>query len=235
MAEPWCAYLLTLSLHHPFEGFPDHLKELDVGQWEGTPFGNYLHTMRHFDRALRTLMVGLEEAGLGERTMVVLWGDHDAGFEWRSEIAEALGTSHDAAGWYLSQQVPLLIGMPRLSVPPQVLSRPAGHADVAPTLLALLGVDPGQYAFTGRNLLGAPGPGPVVGEYRCWRDATHLYLRRGPLLTDGECVELATMTRVEPGACSDSFEAARREVEISRIVLEHNLQQELGKSLAGRP
>ena len=235
MAEPWCAYLLTLSLHHPFEGFPDHLKELDVGQWEGTPFGNYLHTMRHFDRALRTLMVGLEEAGLGDRTMVVLWGDHDAGFEWRSEIAEALGTSHDAAGWYLSQQVPLLIGMTRLSVPPQVLSRPAGHADVAPTLLALLGVDPGQYAFTGRNLLGAPGPGPVVGEYRCWLDVTHLYLRRGPLLTDGECFELATMTRVEPGVCSDGFEAARREVEISRLVLEHNLQQKLGKSLAGRP
>ncbi len=235
MTEPWCAYLLTLSLHHPFEGFPDHLKELDVGQWEGTPFGNYLHTMHHFDRALRTLMTGLEAAGLGDRTVVVLWGDHDAGFEWRSEIAEALGTSHDAAGWYLSQQVPLLIGIPRSSVLNEALDRPAGHADVAPTLLALLGVDPGPYAFTGRNLLGTPGTGPVVGEYRCWRDTTHLYLRRGPLLTDGECIELETMKRVEPGACSESFDAARREVEISRLVLEHDLQQKLGKSLAGRP
>lgn len=180
-------------------------------------------------------MTGLEAAGLGDRTVVVLWGDHDAGFEWRSEIAEALGTSHDAAGWYLSQQVPLLIGIPRSSAPNEALDRPAGHADVAPTLLALLGVDPGPYAFTGRNLLGTPGTGPVVGEYRCWRDTTHLYLRRGPLLTDGECIELETMKRVEPGACSESFDAARREVEISRLVLEHDLQQKLGKSLAGRP
>lgn len=235
LSEPWCAYLLTLSLHHPFEGFPEHRKRLDVGRWEGTPFGNYLHTMHHFDEALRLLMTGLEDAGLDDRTVVVLWGDHDAGFEWRPEIAEALGTTHDAAGWYLSQQVPLLIRVPNLAVPTESLDRPAGHADVAPTVLALLGVDPGPYAFTGRNLLGSPGSGPVVGEYRCWRDATHLYLRRGPLLNDGECVELATMARVESGACSDSFEAARREVEISGLVLEHDLQQRLGKSLAGRP
>jgi len=235
LAEPWCAYLLTLSLHHPFEGFPDHLKEFDVGEWEGTPFGNYLHTMHHFDQALGMLMTGLDEVGLGDRTVVVLWGDHDAGFEWRPEIAEALRSSHDAAGWYLSQQVPLLIRVPGLATPTQVLDQPAGHADVAPTVLALLGVDPGPFAFTGRNLLGTPGMGPVVGEYRCWRDATHLYLRRGPLLTDGECFELEAMALVEPGACSAGFDAARREVEISRLVLEHDLQQRLGKSLAGRP
>jgi phosphoglycerol transferase MdoB-like AlkP superfamily enzyme len=235
LTEPWCAYLLTLSLHHPFEGFPDHLKELDVGKWEGTPFGNYLHTMHHFDQALRGFMAGLEERGLEERTVVVLWGDHDAGFEWRSEIAAALGASHDAAGWYLSQQVPLLIRAPGLAASAEALDQPAGHADVAPTLLALLGVDPGSHAFTGRNLLGTPGTGPVVGEYRCWRDATHLYLRRGPLLTDGECIELETMTRVEPELCSGGFDAARREVEVSRLVLEHDLQQKLGKSLADRP
>ena len=233
--EPWCAYLLTLSLHHPFEGFPNHLKELDVGEWEGSPFGNYLHTMRHFDEALRTFMAGLDEVGLGDRTVVALWGDHDAGFEWRPEIADALGTTHDAAGWYLSQQVPLLIQVPGLAAPTDALDQPAGHADVPPTLLALLGVDPGPHAFTGRNLLGKPGSGPVVGEYRCWRDATHLYLRRGPLLSDGECIELQTMKLVDPGVCSIGFDAARREVEISQLVLNHDLQQRLGKSLAGRP
>lgn len=235
LPEPWCAYLLTLSLHHPFEGFPDHLKELDVGVWEESPFGSYLHTMHHFDQALRGFMAGLEERGLDRRTVVVLWGDHDAGFEWRPEIAEAIGTSHDTVGWYLSQQVPLLIRVPDLAAPAEALDLPAGHADVAPTLLALLGVDPGPYAFTGRNLLGTPGEGPVVGEYRCWRDASHLYLRRGPLLSDGECIELETMTRVEPQVCSGGFDAARREVEVSRLVLEHDLQQKLGKSLAPRP
>jgi len=227
LPEPWCAYLLTLSLHHPFDGFPDHLKVLDVGDWEGTPFGNYLHTMHYFDGALADFVTALDGEGLLDHTVVALWGDHDAGFEWRSEIAAAIGFAHDAAGWYLSQQVPLVIRVPGEIGPPGALAVPAGHADVAPTLLALLGVDPAPYAFIGRNLLGSPGPGPVVGEYRCWRDSTHLYLRRGPLLRDGECIELATMKRVGVEACSVSFEEARREVEVSRLVLEYDLQSRL--------
>jgi phosphoglycerol transferase MdoB-like AlkP superfamily enzyme len=227
LPEPWCAYLLTLSLHHPFDGFPDHLKVLDVGDWEGTPFGNYLHTMHYFDRALADFITALDSDGLLDHTVIALWGDHDAGFEWRSEIAAAVGFAHDAAGWYLSQQVPLVIRVPGEIGSDGPLAVPAGHADVAPTLLALLGVDPAPFAFIGRNLLGSPGPGPVVGEYRCWRDTTHLYLRRGPLLSDGECIELATMKRVGVEACSASFEEARREVEVSRLVLEYDLQSRL--------
>jgi hypothetical protein len=168
-----------------------------------------------------------------ERSVIALWGDHDAGFDWRPETAEVLGVSDDAVGWYLSQQVPFIIRVPG---DPRIIGRddvPAGHVDVAPTLLALLGIDPSGLAYLGRNLLGAPGPGPVVGEYRCWRDAEHLYLRGGPLLADGECVELSSMRRVDPSACLTSFEAARRQVEISEIVLEHDLQLRLRTSLAG--
>ncbi len=227
MPEPWCAYLLTLSLHHPFEGFPDHEKLLAIGEWEGTPFGNYLHTMNYFDRALTDFVAVLDSGGLGERTVLALWGDHDAGFEWRAEIASVMGTTHDTAGWYLSQRVPLVIRVPQTEAPAGSLELPAGHADVAPTLLALLGVDPAPFAFIGRNLLGSPGAGPVVGEYRCWRDETHLYLRRGPQLADGDCIELATMGKIAVEACAAGFEAARREVEMSRLVLEYDLQERL--------
>ena len=161
-----------------------------------------------------------------------------AGGESRYDGAMSRGSTPPFVHLHLHSHYSLLdaaIRIPELADRNQALDLPAGHADVAPTVLALLGVDPGSYAFAGRNLLGAPGTGPVVGEYRCWRDATHLYLRRGPLLTDGECIDLETMTRVAPGECSDGFDAARREVEISRLVLEHDLQQRLGKTLADRP
>jgi len=235
LGEPWCAYLLTLSLHHPFDGFPEHRKLLDVGEWEGTPFGNYLHTMHHFDHALSDFVTALDEAGLMDRSVIALWGDHDAGFEWRSEIAAAMGVPHNAAGWFLSQQVPLVIRLPGAAARDELIRTPAGHADVAPTLLALLGVDPARYAFVGRNLLGSPGSGPVIGEYRCWRDATHLYLRRGPLVTDGDCIELATMTEIDSEACVAGFEEARRQVEISGIVLDQDLQARVHRSLEPSP
>ena len=235
LTRPWCAYLLTLSLHHPFEGFPDSLKQFDVGAWEGTPVGNYLHTMHHFDQALAGFLADLDRLELADDTVIVLWGDHDAGFEWREENAIVMGATPDAAGWYLSQRVPLVIHAPGLAAPTEASTVPAGHVDVAPTVLGLLGVDAGAYPFIGRNLLGEPGPGPVVGEYRCWRDQTHLYLRGGPDLEDGRCIDLSTMTEVGSRACAASFAEASRRVEISRLVLEHDLQQRLCQSLADHP
>ena len=225
--EPWCAYLLTLSLHHPFDGFPDHHKVRDVGEWEGTPFGDYLHTMHLFDNALQGFVDRLDEAGLLDRTVLALWGDHDAGFEWRPEIAAAVGAESDAAGWYLSQRVPLVIRAPGLEDAAGPRTLPAGHIDVAPTLLGLLGVDPAPFAYVGRNLLGAPGAGPVVGEYRCWQDGTHLYLRRGPRLEDGECIELDGSRRVSAEACAVSFADAHDQVELSTKILEYDLQTRL--------
>ena len=177
--QPFCALLLTLSLHHPFEGFPDRLKELELGGLEGSPLGNYLHTMRFFDRAFADLISELEAAGLADRTVVVLWGDHDAGLDWSPRLASMTGQPHDDAGWYLSQRVPLLIRVPGVAGLAGESDLPAGHQDVAPTVLALLGVDPAPFAFVGRNLLGHPGDGPVVGEYHCWQDGRHVSLDGG--------------------------------------------------------
>ncbi len=234
LPRPYCAWLLTLSLHHPFSGFPDHHKILDLAGWEGTSFGNYLHTMSFFDRAFAELVAGMEAAGLADRTVVALWGDHDAGLEWRPELADTLGRRPDAAGWYLSQRVPLLIRVPAAPELGGERSVAAGHQDVAPTLLALLGIDPAQYPFIGRNLLGDPGDVPVVGEYQCWRDSSRLYLSGGPTLTDGQCYALATLDEVDTSVCAEGFVDARRQTEVSRAVLEHDLQQLIRDRLAGR-
>jgi phosphoglycerol transferase MdoB-like AlkP superfamily enzyme len=228
---PFAAYLLTLSLHHPFEGFPPHLVELDVGDWRDTPFGNYLHTMRFFDSSLAAFVAGLERAGLADNTVIAVWGDHDAGFAWRPEIASAMGTSHDVAGWYLSQEVPLLIRVPGVDWPRGELTVTAGHADVAPTLLALLGVDPAPCAFVGRNLLGDHGDRPVTGEYGCWRDSTHLFLQGDGSLDDGTCIELASMVAVPSAVCREGHVEAKRVELISSLVLEHDLQDAIRSEL----
>jgi phosphoglycerol transferase MdoB-like AlkP superfamily enzyme len=231
--KPIAAYLLTLSLHHPFDGFPPHLKDLDVGAWEGTPFGNFLHTMRFFDSSLAAFIAALEREGMADNTVIAIWGDHDAGFAWRPEIAEVMGVTFDAAGWYLTQEVPLFIRVPTAESLRGERTEPAGHADVAPTLLALLGVDPAPYPFVGRNLLGDHGDRPVIGEYGCWRTSTHLYLQGNGSLHDGICVDLATMDPVETGGCRAGFKQARRLEEVSALVLEHDLQSVIHSELVG--
>jgi phosphoglycerol transferase MdoB-like AlkP superfamily enzyme len=233
--KPFAAYLLTLSLHHPFDGFPAHLEELDVGIWNGTPFGNFLHTMHFFDTSLAAFVADLERYGLADNTVVAIWGDHDAGFPWRPDVASAMGATHDAAGWYLSQEVPLLIKVPGVDLLRGERAVPAGHTDIAPTLLALLGVDPASYAFVGRNLLGNHGDRPVVGEYGCWRDSTHLFLQGNGPLDDGTCIELATMAPVSRGKCREGYGEAMRTEEVSALVLEHDLQRAIHHELVGGP
>ncbi len=230
--KPFAAYLLTLSLHHPFEGFPEHLEVLDVGRWEGTPFGSFLHTMHFFDTSLASFVADLERSGLADSTVVAVWGDHDAGFPWRPEVASAMGQDHDPAGWYLSQEVPLMIRVPGVQDLRGERRTVAGHVDVAPTLLALLGVDPAPYAFVGRNLLGSPGDPPVVGEYGCWRDGRLLFLQGDGSLADGVCIDLSSMTRLDAERCAGGFAGAEQTGEVSALVLEHGLQGRLHEELA---
>ena len=64
LPRPFAAWLITLSLHHPFESFPDAHKVLKLGALEGTSFGNYLHTMRFFDQALEDFKTALARDGL---------------------------------------------------------------------------------------------------------------------------------------------------------------------------
>ncbi len=233
--RPFAAYLLTLSLHHPFEGFPRQHRSLDVGRWQGRPFGEFLHTMYFFDRALESFVAELERSRLAATTVVAVWGDHDAGFEWSQEVAAAMGADSDGAGWYLSQEVPLFIRLPGDGGRPAgERTEPGGHVDVAPTLLALLGIDPADYGFVGRNLLsGVPDDQPVVGEYGCWRDERHLYLQGDGTLTGGRCLELPRLREVGAEACADGFARASRQTEVSRSVLEHDLQRWLHGRLAG--
>jgi hypothetical protein len=194
--------------------------------------------MHFFDASLATFVADLEREGLADDTVIAIWGDHDAGFPWRPEVASAMGATHDAAGWYLSQEVPLFIKVPGVDLLRGERTVPAGHTDVAPTLLALLGIDPASFAFVGRNLLGDHGDSPVVGEYGCWRDSTHLFLQGDGSLDDGTCVELAAMDPVASVECREGYEEAIRTEEVSGLVLEHDLQRSIHRDLvrgSGRP
>jgi len=101
---------------------------------------------------------------------------------------------------------------------------PAGQTDLAPTILSLLGVDAAPLPYVGRNLLGAPGEGPVPRPYGDWLDARHLFVAHGaaPL-----CYDLHTRVAAPPADCAAPTSAARRAREISRLVVVDDLQARL--------
>ncbi len=237
LPRPFCAWMLTLSLHHPFEGFPDDLEELDVGAWEGGPVGEYLHTMHYLDQALADLEGRLEAAGILDQSVIVIWGDHDAGFKWTQEIAQLMGVSHKQIGWFQSQRVPLIIKTPGRLGLTGMIDRPAGQVDVAPTVAGLLGIDSSRFAWMGRNLLAGPGDQPVVGEYGCWTSQDHVFLQgQAGTLEEGRCLDRASLRWVAAGDCGTAFGTAHERIAVAQDVLRFDLQERLTERLTmGEP
>src|SRR5262245_60540129 len=160
LRRPFVAWLITLSLHHPFEDFPDRHKVLKLGSLERTGFGNYLHTMHFFDEALEAFRAALARDGLLDDAVIVVFGDHDAGFQRGTE---------DEPTWVMNDRIPLFVRVPKAGDALRgVRDLSAGQTDFAPTLLALAGIDPAPLPFMGRNLLGAPDNPPIVRPFGDW-------------------------------------------------------------------
>src|SRR5262249_2715829 len=108
-----------------------------------------------------------------------------------------------------------------------VVATPAGQTDFAPTLLALLGIDAASLPYVGRNLLGAGALGtsvPVPRPYGDWLDGSHLLLVRG---SNRVCHDLRTNMDTSAVVCQPADAIARREREISRLVVTEDLQHRI--------
>ncbi|HEX7139249.1 MAG TPA: LTA synthase family protein [Vicinamibacterales bacterium] len=231
-SQPFAAWLITLSLHHPFDDFPARHKVLRLGSYERTSFGNYLHTMRFFDDALDAFMSGLAADGLLHSSVVVVFGDHDAGFAPDAALAKAIGLQGGEAAWAANDRVPLFIRVPASSSRAGELvgarDIPAGQTDLAPTLLSLLGIDAAGLPYIGRNLLAPAAEGPVVRPFGEWIDRSLFYFARG---SGHSCFD-AGGHAIADSECASSDHDARRTREISRLVVAADLQSRLRDHLA---
>ena len=151
--------------------------------------------MRFFDQALEDFKTALARDGLLDDTVLVVFGDHDAGFPRESADAGAGDRHRRRHRVGARRSRPVLRAGARSAHAHLVTgarSHAAGQTDFAPTLLALLGIDPAPLPYLGRNLLGGPDDPPIVRPYGDWLDSTHLFLSRG--VNDGgrNCYALAS-------------------------------------------
>jgi choline-sulfatase len=112
--------------------------------------GEIRFTDLHFGR----LLAHLREVGLWERTAIVLTGDHGEGF------GEHGVTEHGFDLYTAQTKVPFIVRVPGL--PARRIRVPAGHIDIAPTLVNLAR-GRAEPSFIGRSLLPELS-GPPVGD-----------------------------------------------------------------------
>jgi phosphoglycerol transferase MdoB-like AlkP superfamily enzyme len=127
--------------------------------------------------------------------------------------------------------VPLLIRVPGDNPPKGEIKTRSGQTDLAPTLLALLGIDPAPLPFMGRNILGSPGPSVLPRPYGDWLASDYALMAQGAQSKRRQaCYDITEMERVSVGRCAADDEEVRRQREVSSLVIRYDLQQRLSEA-----
>lgn len=157
--EPFFASFLTFSCHVPFT---QHRSEysFDVGSdLEGTLLGHYIKCSHYVDHQIGVFLQTLEDSGLMDRSILVMYGDHGS---WpvieSTELRSMIHYKSEEEYLLNVYRVPLLIHLPDERIVRRIY-QPVGHVDIAPLLASFLGVD--LPIHMGRNVLCSSG-GVVV-------------------------------------------------------------------------
>jgi phosphoglycerol transferase MdoB-like AlkP superfamily enzyme len=229
---PFMAFLLTASNHHPYRLPPEH-RELSLGDLDGTLLGDYLQSVRYFDRAFGTFVDRLRAAGLLDTSVVVLYGDHHGFLGDPPELGRLLGI---AAGdeyrtLQVRKKVPMMIRLPH-GEQAGVRTATGGHLDIAPTLLSLLGIRHESGLMLGRDLTQAQSS-LVVFRDGSFTDGTTWYAHRVGL-TAGTCYAVKTGQRVDCALVAEQRGEARARLEVSDLIVRGDLVPSLHAAGVGR-
>ncbi len=132
----------------PLRPLPDDYRRFLIDRYDGE--------IRFVDEELRRLFEGLGAAGRGERTWVVLTGDHGEEFKDHGSVGHGRQLYEEVV------RVPLLIGRPAArpddATPGRRVATPVSGVDLMPTILRLAGAAPPP-GLQGRSLVPFLPPG----------------------------------------------------------------------------
>ncbi len=192
--EPFYTFLATLTSHYPYNYEVE--KKLFLGEWEDTLIGNFINTINYTDAAIGSFLATLEEEGILDNSVLVVFGDHIAIPDHnREELEEFVkGEAMSEVAYQELKRIPLIIRLPKGEVV-EVNSTLGGQVDIMPTLLPLLGIqrDYNPYMF-GKDLfleedrmIVLPSRGLITEEY--FYNGDYLYHREEGNILESEDLE----------------------------------------------
>ena len=223
--RPFYSFLITLSSHHPYK-LPASMEKLDVGEFQGSMFGDYLQSVNYADAALGEFIARLKAEGLWDETIFVFYGDHDNSIRDWAPFEKFLGQELNAvARQQILKQVPLIVRLPDGALGGTIRSDVGGQLDITPTILHLLGIDSGKLAMIGTPLLTEK---PLQGKIVVFRNGTFTdgsvyYLSSAAADGGSGCFDAKTGAALDDTACSAGKASAAEELEASSDLVEYDL------------
>jgi phosphoglycerol transferase MdoB-like AlkP superfamily enzyme len=209
-SNPFYAFMITLSSHHPFNDFENH--DFYTAEFEGTYIGNYMKAAHYADKCIGEFVDDLEKRGILENTLLVLYGDHSAvPKHLAGQMMDLLNMKYSELEWTKLQKVPLIIHYPGLKNGEKV-STTGGQIDILPTIANLMGFE-APYAI-GKDLLNT--------------QKGYAVLRNGTVITDdyvflndtGETFDIKTGSALKKKDYEKEISSYLEELTISDLIIE---------------
>lgn len=155
--EPFHAYYMTVSGHLQYNFGGNFIAAKNRDLVEDLPYTEagraYLATQIELDRALELLLERLEEAGVADRTLIVLSSDHYPYGLTQEEIEDLAGHEVDTFELYRNS---LIIYAPGME--PQTVDQPMSSLDILPTVSNLMGLEFDSRLLMGRDAFSDADP-----------------------------------------------------------------------------
>ncbi|QHW34116.1 LTA synthase family protein [Paenibacillus rhizovicinus] len=224
--QPFYSFLISLSSHHPY-ALPAKVQSLDVGTFKGTMFGDYLEAVHYVDAAIGEMVDELKAAGLWDRSIFMFYGDHDNSIADWQPFEDFLGRKlNDEERFRVLKGVPFLVHLPD-DARAGTYHETGGQLDVTPTVLHLLGISSSDLTMIGTPLVMEK---PLAGKRVVFRnggytDGTVLYQPAEDGLEEhSKCYSFGDgKLLADTTACQSGAAEARKELEASDLVVEHDL------------
>ena len=203
--------LIMLTNHTPF--YNDGKVEFDVGKMEGTKIGNYLKLLHYADEAIGEFITKLDNLGVLEDTVIVIYGDHDAKFTIK-QYEEYLGKDIDFYEYEQLTKVPLIIWTKDQQVQGEI-TKIMGAYDVMPTLANMFDF---EYKYALGHDIFSVDENIVVFPNGNWVTDKVYY--------NNQLSDYKLYSEVDDNYIKEKEEKAKKVVEISNYLIRYNLFKE---------
>jgi len=225
LEQPFMAFLITLSTHHPYSAFKNDTL-LNLGEFEGTLTGDYIHAVHYFDSALREFIDALKLNGLWDQSVVVLYGDHhsDVGepedlenllLKYESRYKNQNWKEYDY--WINLNKIPFCIHLPK-DILAGVRDVTCGHLDIANTLFDILGLKNRNMVSFGKNLM-LDKNSLVIFNNGSFVHADTLFVTADGQINNAKAYNLSNGTQFNPRLFRNKVDRVWDELEISNLII----------------
>lgn len=236
--QPFYAFLVTLTSHHPFD-LPLEDQDFQISEADqDTIFGQYLESIHYTDQAIGDFIQDLKDRKLYDNSVIVIYGDHFGlnpnDGQIKEQVSTFMGYSYE---FDLAMNIPLLVHIPGYGGR-EDYDIVGGQVDVLPTLENLFAIDDYSPYQMGQDLLNPIRQGISASQTYMLKgsfiDKDKVFeMSRDGIFAHSRAWQIQEGTELDVELCRAQYQSVIEMIDRSNGILMQNLMAVKGQSDSG--